>query len=256
MPVSTLARPLVDPFQAWLERCRTELLEQRCARDAAGVLQVLASEMPRAFTRAQRESAQGVLTRLVCRAASQRPPSEGLTSRLLFLLARDYDEHWRDDWSAMVGAVLVSNHPEAHQSTDRSTTADPRVERALGEIERRYADPDFLLRHVASELAVSACRLTQLLKAETGSTFGAHVRRRRIALACVLLDEPAISIKEIACRVGYQTTTQLGRQFKRHTSLLPSVYRQSIARPRPLGSLGSRTGRPSTPTLLPTKQQN
>jgi AraC-like DNA-binding protein len=74
-------------------------------------------------------------------------------------------------------------------------------------------------------VALSDCRLTQLLKAVTGRSFGAHLHHRRIAAARTLLTDSALSIKEVASRVGYQSTTQLDRHFKRITHSLPSAYR-------------------------------
>ena len=44
-----------------------------------------------------------------------------------------------------------------------------------------------------------------------------------------LLVESTLSVKEIAGRVGYSTTTQLDRHFKRTMKMLPSEYR-SVAR--------------------------
>lgn len=102
---------------------------------------------------------------------------------------------------------------------------DRRIEQALREIERRYADPRLRLNQVARQLAVSPTHLTQLLKLSTGHTFGAHVHQRRVAQARALLVGSGLSIKEIAARVGYASTTQLDRHFKKITHRLPSDER-------------------------------
>lgn len=111
---------------------------------------------------------------------------------------------------------------------------DARVVRAMTAIDERFADPALRLRDLARELAVSDCRLTQLLKDATGRSFLAHVHARRVAHARVLLAESTLSIKEIAARVGYSTTTQLDRHFKKAVRRLPSEYRVGARRSHPI----------------------
>ena len=112
----------------------------------------------------------------------------------------------------------------------RRRRTDARVARALAEIDRHFTNPRFGLRAAAGRVALSDCRLTQLLKAATGRTFGAHLHHRRIAEARTLLSDSALSIKEIAGRVGYQSTTQLDRHFKKIAGSLPSAYRAASRR--------------------------
>ena len=230
MAVFTSALRSTDSFESWLERCRIAIAEPSGAAVPAELVG-LAADMPRAFARWQRENAQGLLTRLLCRVATRRRPlPTALAIRVVTLLGQDFDAPWREEWAQLV--TLVTQGGDSETAAAAAATADPRVARALAAIDRCALDAAFRLRDVASELGVSACRLTQLLKAETGHTFGAHVQTRRIAQACVLLSESELSIKEIAYRVGYQSTTQLDRQFKQHTSLLPSAYRRARATPR------------------------
>lgn len=229
MAVFTSALRSTDRFESWLERCRIAIAEPSGTAVPAELVG-LAADMPRAFARWQRENAQGLLTRLLCRVATRRRPlPTALAIRVVTLLGQDFDAPWREQWAQLVTLVTQGSDCETAAAT---ATADPRVALALAAIDRRALDAAFRLRELASELGVSACRLTQLLKAETGFTFGAHVQTRRIARACVLLSESELSIKEIAYRVGYQSTTQLDRQFKQHTSLLPSAYRRARATPR------------------------
>lgn len=130
-------------------------------------------------------------------------------------------------WLRLLAVLVPAVVPSALAGA--STPKDPRVAHALAEIARRFAEPTLRLRSVARQLAVSDCRLTHLLKQSTGETFGAHVHARRVAEARGLLVESTLSVKEIAGRVGYSTTTQLDRHFKRTMKMLPSEYR-SVAR--------------------------
>lgn len=129
-----------------------------------------------------------------------------------------------DAWARVLALLVPAVGGHAWQPTS-DALADSRVTRALVEIDRRYADSRLKLQTLARQLAVSPSHLTQLLKTATGRTFGAHVHARRIAKARALLVESTLSVKEVASRVGYGTTTQLDRHFKKGVRRLPSEYR-------------------------------
>ncbi len=184
-----------EVFAAWADGCRAALHPPKDGiGTAAARLVDLAGALPDGLTAAQQDVARSLLH-----------------------LA------WLRLLAVLMPAVAPSSQAEA------SLARDPRVARALAEIARRFAEPTLRLRSVARELAVSDCRLTYLLRHSTGATFGAHVHARRVAEARGLLVESTLSVKEIAGRVGYSTTTQLDRHFKRVVRMLPSEYR-SVAR--------------------------
>lgn len=139
-----------------------------------------------------------------------------------------------------------------------SPAVDPRVSGALTAIESRYADPRFRLHRLARDLGVSPTHLTQLLKRDTGHTFGGHLHLRRIAEAQRLLSQSGLSIKEIAARVGYMSSSQLDRHFKRRVRCAPSVFRARVSRAGGAGSLPAPhrlavLGNPTQTATLPQK---
>lgn len=124
---------------------------------------------------------------------------------------------------------------------------DTRVVEALSAIERRYGEPGLRLQQVARQLGLSPTHLTQILKRATGQTFGAHLRSRRVIEARALLVQSALSIKEVASRVGFATTSQLDRHFKRSVGRSPSAYRTIVRRNASTGGVtGTSGGPPST----------
>jgi len=129
-----------------------------------------------------------------------------------------------DAWGQVLGLLVPSAGGDGRGRMS-AAHVDSRVTRALTEIDRRYADSQLKLQKLARQLAVSPSHLTQLLKAATGRTFGAHLHARRIAEARTLLVDSTLSVKEVASRVGYATTTQLDRHFKKGVRRLPSEYR-------------------------------
>lgn len=135
-----------------------------------------------------------------------------------------------DAWQRLLAAVLppAPSGADGRSRLDDVDPLDPRVVRALQDIERGYSDPRLRLGRVARQLAISSTHLTQLLKLSTGRTFGAHLHQRRVASACRLLAETTLSVKEIATRVGYGSTTQLDRHFHALLQRSPSSYRAGV----------------------------
>lgn len=185
-------RQVGDRLQSWVERSTTIAGSRPCDVDEAWAALVgLAAAVPPGLSAEHQDVVRRVL--------------DDAWARVLALLVPSADFHaWRDTSNGF---------------------ADSRVARALAEIDRRYADSRFKLQTLARQLAVSPSHLTQLLKTATGRTFGAHVHARRIAQARALLVQTTLSVKEVASRVGYATTTQLDRHFKKGVRRLPSEYR-------------------------------
>ncbi|HTU62704.1 MAG TPA: helix-turn-helix domain-containing protein, partial [Polyangiales bacterium] len=68
--------------------------------------------------------------------------------------------------------------------------------------------------------------LTRRFKQETGEPLQTFIQRLRIDRAKLLLETSTTSIEQIVEQVGYQDVSAFARQFKRHTSLTPYLYRQ------------------------------
>ncbi|HEY6361170.1 MAG TPA: helix-turn-helix domain-containing protein [Vicinamibacterales bacterium] len=129
----------------------------------------------------------------------------------------------REPFDVILAHVMVPAAP-------LPVAADPRVARALEEIDRRYAESRLTLTSVARSLGLSPSRLTALIKAATGRTFGVRLHARRVEETARLLLTTPTPIKEIAWRVGYGRTSELDRHFRRRFQVRPSEYRASIRR--------------------------
>lgn len=109
---------------------------------------------------------------------------------------------------------------------------------ALAIVERDYRCHAVCIGDVASQLNVTRWHLARVLREATGQPFLAHLHRARVAAACVLLAEgdALLSIKEIAYDVGYASTRELDRRFRRTTGMTPGEYRR---RHRPVMTAGA-----------------
>jgi len=68
--------------------------------------------------------------------------------------------------------------------------------------------------------------------AELGTTYSTLRDSQRRARALLLLDERALSISEVADRLGYTELPNFTRAFRRWTGMSPAAYRAQVARDR------------------------
>lgn len=190
----------VDRLQEWVGRYQRDAAS--CGADldrACAALVRIAKTVPRDLAGPEREIARGLLN---------------------------------DAWDRVL-TLLMSPSSGADDSGARdAAVADHRAAKAMGVIDRQFPDTRLTLSGVARQLAVSPSHLTHLMKLTSGRTFGAQLHVRRIAEACSLLAESRLSVKEVASRVGYATTTQLDRHFKKIVRCLPSEFRAVMRRTR------------------------
>jgi AraC-like DNA-binding protein len=233
MPSTPCPLPLPpQSFDTWVEHCEISVSDQRSGDCVNGdALLDLVASIPSELTVQQQERAGHLLARLFCRFVST------LDRRIVSDLARgalaaDHASEWLTASLRLAGLVVrASARADGVLTSPPACRTDARVAQTLSDIDRHFTDPRFGLGAAARRVALSDCRLTQLLKITTGRTFGSHLHHRRIAEARTLLHQSALSIKEIATRVGYQSTTQLDRHFKRITRSLPSAYRAVASHP-------------------------
>ena len=97
-------------------------------------------------------------------------------------------------------------------------------EDATAIVEAEYA-ADLSLDDIARRVA-SSRRQLQRAYAEIGrTTFREHLTRVRMQRAAELLGSRALTVREVAFRVGYRQPAQFAKAFRRHHHVSPSGYR-------------------------------
>lgn len=97
-------------------------------------------------------------------------------------------------------------------------------EEACAIVEAEFAD-DLALDAIARRVA-SSRRQLQRAYAEIGNTtFRDHLTAVRMERAAELLERRALTVREVAHRVGYRQPAQFAKAFRRHHGLAPSDYR-------------------------------
>jgi len=67
-----------------------------------------------------------------------------------------------------------------------------------------------------------------VIRSKTGKTIVAWIADKMVAEAKVMLQDPDLSIKEIALRLGFLETPHFSNYFRKHANLSPVEYRKSL----------------------------
>jgi AraC-like DNA-binding protein len=108
---------------------------------------------------------------------------------------------------------------------DTATGAAAHVEKALWYLETHYAEP-LRLADVAQMIHVSPKHACELITRATGTSPMQHLRRLRVEKAQALLEDTALSIKEVAYAVGISDEHYFSRLFHKVAGTPPSAYRR------------------------------
>lgn len=117
----------------------------------------------------------------------------------------------------------------AAASTDALAFGDPVVREAVRYIRARVGEP-LQVDAVAAHVAVSRRSLEQRFRAALRRSPAAEIRRVRLARACELLADPALSIRAVAARSGFEHAEVFARVFRQAFGLSPSAYRLQARR--------------------------
>lgn len=101
---------------------------------------------------------------------------------------------------------------------------DPTVVKAERWIDAHLAEP-ITMTDLAAELSVSPKTLSRRINAATGVPPVKFIQRRRLLHASHLIETTAMSIEEVAAKVGYQDGTALRKLVKREFGTTPAALR-------------------------------
>jgi AraC-like DNA-binding protein len=101
-----------------------------------------------------------------------------------------------------------------------------RMSSAIRIIHARLSDPLLRSSLVADRLGLRLPVFCQAFRKATGMTCTDYIALRRIRLAKKLLRENSLLVKEIAHRVGYESSSYFSRRFRQIEGRPPSSYRR------------------------------
>ncbi len=96
------------------------------------------------------------------------------------------------------------------------------VEQIVNYFEDHYSE-QISLERIAENMYLSTFYISKIFKSETGDTPIRHLINIRLERAKEILEEnPELSIKEVASKVGYEDVYHFSKQFKKHYGYPPS----------------------------------
>jgi AraC-like DNA-binding protein len=85
----------------------------------------------------------------------------------------------------------------------------------------------FQVQDYARLQSLHANYLSNVIKSKTGKSISAWIVDKTIAEAKSLLKNSAISIKQVAFRLGFSESNHFSNYFKKHTNLTPNAFRKT-----------------------------
>lgn len=120
----------------------------------------------------------------------------------------------------------VRQHREAEARTER-------MNRILKYISRNASNPLLGAPMVCDEFNMSTTYFSRIFKEDLGVNFSVYLQTLRINKAKRLLLESDLNLNAIAQEVGYLSSQNLLRLFKRYEGMSPSAYRRMAGRETP-----------------------
>lgn len=94
-------------------------------------------------------------------------------------------------------------------------------------VNNNYMKPDFGLYMIAEKFDLSEGYVSHFFKDYIGDNFQSYLEKRRMDRACKLLIETNYTVKKIAGKAGYNSSSTFSRAFKRNKGISPSIYREN-----------------------------
>lgn len=124
--------------------------------------------------------------------------------------------------------AILQNIKELKQTLSKEE-AEPHIQsqaiKILDYIKMHYME-DISLDNVAEAMDMNPNYICSLIRKNLGQSYLSFLHQERIREAKRLLKDPSLSIDEIAKRVGYNSSSQFGRVFRKYENLSASDYRK------------------------------
>ena len=87
---------------------------------------------------------------------------------------------------------------------------------------------EMTLDDVADRIATSRRQLQRSFAEVGDTTFREHVARVRMRKAAEMLEDPRVTVGQVARRVGYRQQAQFAKAFRRQYGAAPAEYRRGV----------------------------
>ncbi|SDM52298.1 AraC-type DNA-binding protein [Catalinimonas alkaloidigena] len=116
---------------------------------------------------------------------------------------------------------------EGNRSSQIVKTFKLNLEHHVRDLVSGKTDKLLRVQDFADLQALHATYLSNVISSKTGKSISTWIADKLITEAKVLLQDPTLSVKEIAHRLGFLEASHFSNHFKKHTSLSPLSYRKA-----------------------------
>lgn len=117
---------------------------------------------------------------------------------------------------------------EGNRSSQIVKTFRKQLEQHFRELVSGKTDTQLRVQDYADKQSLHMNYLSSVIKSKTGKSITAWIADKTIAEAKVMLQNPDLSIKEIAMKLGFLETAHFSNYFKKHAGLGPAEYRRQV----------------------------
>lgn len=108
-----------------------------------------------------------------------------------------------------------------------ASDTDRHVKKAMEYMARHYPDA-FRISDMARALGLDRSYLSTLIHRQTGKSPQAHLIALRMERAAYLMQNPQLSVADIARSVGYDDPVQFSKTYRREYGMSPTQYRKGL----------------------------
>ncbi len=101
------------------------------------------------------------------------------------------------------------------------------LEKVKQYMDENYGNAELCAQSIADKFKLSAKYLSYAFKEYTGMSLLVYLQKKRIDTACTLLEDTAMTVGEIACKIGIENENYFYTLFKKNIGMTPKQYRQS-----------------------------
>lgn len=156
----------------------------------------------------------------------------GLYREMLDVLPHDDPPHQLQALSLLHGILsLMAVLRQQAETLEKPRRAGTQLDMAAVDLFMAEHPENITLPRFARSFALSVPHFIRLFEQKTGYSPMQYVARKKVTQSCrILVQSPALSIKEVAGRVGVEDPHYFSRLFKKVTGMTPQQYRQMSIR--------------------------
>ena len=117
----------------------------------------------------------------------------------------------------------------SHINAERKLKSAKIIDQIINYINANYSDSNISLSSAAAEVGLNQNYLSGYFKEQTGENFQVYLNRVRLEASKKFLEDPRISVGDVAQRVGYSNGSVYIRNFKKMYGVTPGQYRDSLS---------------------------